>query len=168
MELAGSEYYRKPFKQIRLIVSIGCLLLAGTVMSCSHTGHNRQQIKGPRAADQILFQMKAYLDLTDEQEVKVRPIIEAQVKERNDEFEKCKDHGRDGRDYLKIELKDLRLRTEKQLQPLLTNEQLTRYGDMQLEEDQRIAGMISEKAGEGKSQGRGGGGRGGGGRGGRW
>ncbi len=103
--------------------------------------------------------MKIILMLTDEQEIKIRPIIEEQVKKRHELIKKYQGQDRPGRDSLRDELKDLRISTENQLQYFLTNDQMIRYGYMQQEEDQRIAGTTSgktqEEPGQEKPKGRG-------------
>jgi hypothetical protein len=113
---------------------IGYLLLASTLISCSPQAQNRRRItevKEAKTADQIISGMKTALRLTDEQEVNIRPIIEEQVKKRNELIKKYQ--GRDclGTDCLKDELKDLRISTENQLQYFLTEDQRIQYGNMQ-------------------------------------
>jgi len=151
-------YFHRP----SIILLIGYLLLASTLISCSHPDQNRRRIpeaKEPKPADQILSAMKTVLNLTAEQEVKIRPIIEDQVKKRHDLIKKYQGQGRPGRDSLRDDLKDLRISTETQLQYFLTNDQMIRYGYMQQEEDQRIAGTTSgktpEEPGQEKPKGRG-------------
>ena len=145
-----------------MILWVGYLLLASTLISCSHSDQNRRRIpeaKEPKPANQIISAMTTVLKLTDEQEIKIRPIIEEQVKKRNELVKKYQGQGRPGRDSLRDELKDLRISTENQLQYFLTNDQMIRYGYMQQEEDQRIAGTTSgktqEDTGQEKPKGRG-------------
>ena len=138
-----------------IILLIGHLLLASTLMSCSHPAQNRGRIreaKEARTADPILSDMKAGLKLTDDQEVNIRPIIEEQVKKRNELIKKYQGQNCQGTDCLKDQLKDLRINTENQLQYFLTSEQMIQYGNMQQEEDQRIMGITSEKTQEGVGQ----------------
>ena len=126
----------------------GCLLLAGTLASCSSKAQNRRQnpeTKIVKPADHIILEMKIDLNLSDEQELKIRPIIEEQVKKRKGLIEKFQGQGRPGQEALRYELKNLRISTAGQLQYFLTNEQMIKCGNMQQEEDQRI---ISEKSGE--------------------
>ena len=147
--------YQKHFHHFPVIILIGYLLLVSNLISCSHPDRNRRrmpEVKEPKPADQIIPDMKSWLKLTDEQVVNIRPTIEEQVKKRNELVKKYKDQGREGRDSLRDELKDLRISTEKQLQYFLTNEQIIDYGYMQQEEDQRITGITSEKPHEGASQ----------------
>jgi hypothetical protein len=147
--LAGMN--QRYFYKYSFILLMGCSLLASTLISCSQPAQNRRRItevKEARTAGQIIAGMKTELRLSDEQEVKIRPIIEEQVKKRNQLIKKYK--GRDclGMDCLKDELKDLRISTENQLQYFLTEDQRIKYGIMQQEEDQRITGITSEKTQE--------------------
>jgi len=83
--------------------------------------------------------MKRQLNLSNEQEVNIRPIIENQVKKREELIRKYQAQDRQSMASLRDELKDLRIVTEKQLQYFLTSEQMIDYGYMQQEEDQRIS-----------------------------
>jgi hypothetical protein len=140
---------------VSIIMLSGHLLLASTLISCSHPAQNRgrlREAKEAKTADQILSDMKAGLKLTDEQEVNTRPIIEEQVKKRNELIRKYQGRDCRGTDCLKDQLKDLRINTENQLQYFLTNDQMIKYGYMQQEEDRRIMGMTSDKTQEGAGQ----------------
>jgi hypothetical protein len=149
--LSGNLGVKPHFYKYSFIMLIGCSLLAGTLISCSQPAQNLRRItevKEAKTAAQIISGMKTRLGLTDEQEVKIRPIIEEQVKKRNEFIKKYQ--GRDclGMDCLKDELKDLRISTENQLQYFLTEDQRIKYGNMQQEEDQRIVGIASAKTQE--------------------
>ncbi len=150
------------FYKCSFILLIGYSLLAIALISCSHQSQNRKRIpeaREPKPADQIISSMRTVLRLTDEQEIKIRPIIEEQVKKRNELMKKYQGRGRPGVDPLRDELKDLRIGTESQLQYFLTNEQMIKYGYMQQEEDRRIVGIASgktqEEPGQEKPKGRG-------------
>ena len=151
------HFYRYSFALL-----FGYSLLAITLIACSHPAQKRRQIpeaKEPKPAEQIMSDMKTVLRLTGEQEMNIRPIIEEQVKERNELVKKYQGRGRPGRDSLRDELKELRVSTENRLQYFLTNDQMIRYGYMQQEEDQRIAERTGEKTqeepGQEKPKGRG-------------
>jgi hypothetical protein len=143
----GSHFYKLP-----LILLIGSFFLASALGSCSSKTQNRRQnpeTKIVKPADHIILEMKIDLNLSDEQELKIGPIIEEQVKRRKELIEKFQGQGRPGLEALRYELKDLRIKTEGQLQYFLTNEQMIKYGKMQQQEDQR---MISRKQGEAEGQ----------------
>jgi hypothetical protein len=160
--LSENSGIKPHFYRYSLTLLIGYSLLAITLISCSHPAQNRRRIpeaKEPKPAEQIMSDMKTVLSLTDEQEMNVRPIVEEQVKKRHELVKKYQGQGRPGRDSLRDELKDLRVSTENRLQYFLTNDQMIKYGYMQQEEDQRIAGVTSEKTqeqpGQEKPKGRG-------------
>jgi hypothetical protein len=139
----GTHSYEYPF--VRLI---GYFLLACTLISCSHAIPNRKRIPEPiepKTADQILSDMKTGLGLTNEEKVKVRPIIEQQVRKRNETIAKHQARDRKNGASLADQLKDLRIATEEKLQYFLTNEQMIQYEYMQEEEDQRISGITNQK-----------------------
>jgi hypothetical protein len=140
------------FYKYSFIVLIGSLFLAGILISCSSKPQSRRQppeTKFVKPADHIILDMKIDFKLSDEQELKIRPIIEEQVKKRRGLIERFQNQGSPGLEALRQELKNLRISTEGQLQFFLTNEQMIKYGKMQQEEDRRI---ISEKPGEPKGQ----------------
>ena len=145
------------------VVITGSLLLPATLTSCSPHAQNRRRIPEARetkTADEIITQMKGRLNLTEDEEVKVRPIIEEQVKRRKELIKKYAGQGYKGMDSLKDELKDLRISTANQLQYFLTSDQMIKYGAMQQEEDQRISREKSQtQQGEEPQQPRKGGGR---------
>jgi len=148
---SGNLGVKPHFYKYSFILLIGYSLLASTLISCSHPAQNHRRItevKEAKTAAQIISGAKTELSLTDEQEVNIRPIIEEQVKKRNELIKKYQ--GRDclATDCLTDELKDLRIRTENQLQYFLTGGQMIKYGHMQQEEDQRIMGIASAKTQE--------------------
>ena len=160
--LSGNLGVKPHFDKYTFIMLIGFSLLTSTLISCSHPVQSRRRItevKEAKTAGQIISGMKTELRLTDEQEVNIQPIIEEQVKKRNELIKKYQGQDRQGLDSLRDELKDLRISTESQLQYFLTNEQMIKYGYVQQEEDQRIAGNSSgrnqEEGGQEKPKGRG-------------
>jgi hypothetical protein len=146
-----SDYCKRRYKY-PFIILIGSLFLTGILISCSSKPQSRGQNPETRfvkPADYIILEMKIDLTLSDEQELKIRPIIQEQVRRRKWLIERFQNQGSPGLEALRQELKNLRISTEGQLQYLLTNEQMIKYGKMQQEEDQRI---ISEKPRESEGQ----------------
>ena len=142
---------RYPYKHLFICLT-GCLLFMSTLPSCSTHNRNRgriPEIKEAQSADQIILQMKSAILLSDEQENRIRPIIEQQVQERKTLMKKYAGRDRQRVEALRDDLKDLRISTEKQLQYHLTNEQMIKYGYMQQEEDQRLSsGNAPSEAGQ--------------------
>ena len=153
--------YESIFADRFLTLFLVGLLSTSTLISCSPHAQNRRpitEVKEAKTAGQIISDMKTEIRLTDEQEVNIQPVIEGQVKKRNELIKKYQGRDCHGTDCLKDELKDLRISTENQLQYFLTNDQMIKYGNMQQEEDQRIIGKTSaktqEEVTEGKPKGR--------------
>jgi hypothetical protein len=82
--------------------------------------------------------MKDLLRLSEDQQGKISPIIEEQVKRRNELIKKYQNQDRPDMGALAYELQVQRVKTASQLQYYLTNDQMLKYGIMQQEEDQRI------------------------------
>jgi predicted metal-dependent hydrolase len=147
--------YESIFADRFLTLFLVGLLSTSTLISCSPHVQNRRpitEVKEAKTAGQIISDMKTEIRLTDEQEVNIRPVIEEQVKKRNELIKKYQGRDCHGADCLKDELKDLRISTENQLQYFLTNDQMIKYGNMQQEEDQKITGKTSVKTQEGVTQ----------------
>ena len=119
------------------------LLIAGifsvsTLLGSLADAQSRSRVPPGKNADQIISDMKSRLNLTDEQETKIRPIIEEQIKKRNALIEKYQGQGHQGRESLRSEMQALGKSTEDQLQPILTKEQMGNYQKMQDEERQNM------------------------------
>jgi hypothetical protein len=124
-----------------LVISVLCLVPTGILVSCSPPHHPiPRQWPQTVPADQLILEMKDNLGLTDEQEANIRPIIEAQVRKREELTKEYWGGKRKDFESLKYDLKDLRISTESRLQYFLTEEQMIKYGDMEREEDERISG----------------------------
>ena len=141
--LKNNTRYREKFDSRQsvshpLLILVAFTLLLITLISCSPHLQNHGRIPETKTAEQIIIEMKNWADLTDEQEVKIRPIIEEQVKKRNALIKKYKGKDREAIISLKDGLKELRVTTAKELQYFLTNKQMIEYGGMQQEEDERI------------------------------
>ena len=144
--------YKYIFSHYFATIFLVALLSTSGLISCSSSVQNRQRIPKSETADQIIVEMKSVLNLTPDQEINIRPIIEEQAKKRKALIDKYQGRNCQGPDCLKDQLKDLRISTESQLQYFLTNDQMIKYGYMQQEEDQRIMKTTSEKTQEEVSQ----------------
>jgi Spy/CpxP family protein refolding chaperone len=125
---------------VYLIGIITCLVLV-TIMTCS-TANTFRRGGGPmpegETADQIISNMKERLNLTEEQEVRIRPIIEEQSEKRREIIQKCQEQGRQGMEYSRNELQELQKTTEEQLGAVLTEEQMEEYRKIQEERYQKM------------------------------
>ncbi len=112
------------------------------LMNCSPPLHNPERFQETKPAGQIIIEMRNWAGLTDEQEGKIRPIIAEQVNRRHEIIRKYKGGDREAVDFLKDELKELRVNTANRLQYFLTSKQMIEYGSMQQEEDERISRRV--------------------------
>jgi undecaprenyl pyrophosphate synthase len=85
-------------------------------------------------SQQILSKMKQRLNLTEDQEMKVRPIIEGAVGERRRMVEKYKEQDHPDIFSLTGEMHKLQEATEKRLAEILTDQQMEQYREIQEEE----------------------------------
>jgi len=150
------------------------------MMACSQPGMRKKgwaYSKGgmttpPQYTSEELFAtMKDRLNLTDEQQAKVRPIIEGYCQKRQDIIGKFKGQGSRGEDCcLRCDLQRLGESTEKQLATVLTDIQMREYQKIQDQLQPHSPESGQQGMGDGSSGGRGhmGGRRGGGGWGGGW
>ena len=80
-----------------------------------------------KTAEQILYKMKKPLNLTNEQEAKLRPIIETSVEERRKIVEKYKEQDRPAFFSLKRDMYELQESIEKRLGEILEEKQMEEY-----------------------------------------
>jgi hypothetical protein len=143
------------------------------LVACSQTRMGRGAPPGGGMAmpptytpEELLTTMKERLNLTDEQNGKVRPIIEEYCKKQQDIIGKYKGQEPRGGDCcLRCELQRLGESTEKQLAAFLTEKQMREYQKMQDELQPRSPENGPQGMGRERPGGRGGmgGGMGGGG-----
>ena len=87
-----------------------------------------------KTAEQILHQMKERLNLTDQQEAKLYPIIETSVEERRNIVGKYRGQNQPAILSLKREMYELQESLEKRLAEILTDKQMEKYRKLQAEE----------------------------------
>jgi hypothetical protein len=90
-----------------------------------------------RDPEQLIAELSEKLRLTDAQVEQIRPIIENQMEQREEIFEKYSSQGRQGRPALRQEMRDLRKDTHSQITSLLTEEQIAEYEAFQQERFQK-------------------------------
>jgi len=123
-----------------LLILISFLSFVTALTSCAPPGRVHGQAPQIKTANEIISEMRNWANLTDEQEVKIRPIVEEHARKRNDLIRKYERQDRNKAVSLENDLRDLRRAAENQLQYILTNKQMIEYSNMQQEEDQRIVG----------------------------
>lgn len=74
----ASAHKRSFLNRFFIILAAGLLLITTLVCSLADAQSARRSARG-KSADQIISDMKNRLNLTDEPEAKIRPIIEEQI-----------------------------------------------------------------------------------------
>ena len=88
--------------------------------------------------DQLFATMKARLNLTKEQEEKIRPIIDASMEKKQTILKKHGEQERENMRTLEKDMQALDRDTGKQLGPVLTEEQFKEYQKIQEEQCQEM------------------------------
>ena len=78
------------------------------------------------------------LQLSDEQAEQIRPIIEDQVTKRSELFQKYREQSRESRGQMRSEMRTLIEETDKQLEPILSDDQMAELKRMREERHQRM------------------------------
>jgi Spy/CpxP family protein refolding chaperone len=123
-----------------LFASIACVLLMSSVPFSAVHAQNAGRTQEGRSVDQIMADMKTRLGLTEDQEARIRPILEDEFVKRHAIIEKYQGQGREARSSLRNELQQLRSTTDHRLEPILTKAQMEEYRKMQEEARQRMRG----------------------------
>jgi Spy/CpxP family protein refolding chaperone len=107
-----------------------------------HKGPHDVFHPGPmnRNPEQILTDMKERLNLSPEMETQFRPIIDGEIKKREEILEKYREQKRQSFDAQRTELKQLNKETEEKLSALLNPEQMNEFRKIQGEQGQMLRG----------------------------
>ncbi|GAK56451.1 hypothetical protein U27_03413 [Candidatus Vecturithrix granuli] len=91
-----------------------------------------EQPPKPPTVEEIVSQLQEQLNLTNEQVEQVRPIFEEEFEKREELFQKNRGQGQrpESRKALDEEFQKLQEETEKQLEEILTEEQMALYRKM--------------------------------------
>jgi len=119
------------------LVYVTCLLLPFAVLLVQQVGAlaaDSPDMYSP--AGQTMTKMKERLNLTEEQETKIRPIIEQSMKERSEILK----NSQEDRNTIKKELQDLQWSTDVQLGMILTEKQMKEYQKFREEEIEKTPG----------------------------
>lgn len=117
-----------------LVITTVCLCLLIMASCSSGRARTRGNLPEGKTADELISVMKARLNLTDEQEIQIRPLIEEECAERKEIIEKYAGQGRGSRGVLIGELQGLQKTTETKLETILTEEQMKEYRKLRSEE----------------------------------
>ena len=164
--------HERRHNSLTLLLRITACLLLITVLACSPTRMARGGMGSPRGGmplpqqtpEEIFTVLRDRLNLTEEQEAKVKPIIEEQCETRDEIITKFKGQGRESRRSMRSALQAHQEVTEEKPSAVLTEEQMEEYRKIQEEQRQRMREQMEQKRmGKGRRGGMGGmgGGRGG-------
>lgn len=87
-----------------------------------------------KSPEQIMSQLKTRLNLTEDQETKVRPIIETSIQKRR---EILRNEAQDGK-AKQSALQELRWSTDMQLAKILTEQQMKEYEELREEQSDKL------------------------------
>jgi hypothetical protein len=121
-----------------LVIPTVCLFLL--IMTACSSGRSRTRGSLPegKTANEFISAMKTRLNLTEEQEIQVYPIIHKEFEKRREIFERHRGQGRQGMQSLKNEMKELQITTEKKLEKILMPEKMKEYRRLINEERQNM------------------------------
>lgn len=117
-----------------LVITIVCFCLLTTVLCSSARARNRGNMPEGKTANELISVMKTRLNLADEQEIQIRPIIEEEYAKRQEIIEEYAGQGRGSKGAMSTELQELQKITEIKLEAILTNEQMKEYRKLRAEE----------------------------------
>lgn len=118
--------------KLKFHVFLGYVLICAMLLMMQPIGVQASDISNKNASpDEIMSQLKTRLDLNEEQESKMRPIIEESIRKRNGIVA----NGAGDRKTVKSQLQELRWSTDMQIGKILTEKQMTEYE--KLMEEQR-------------------------------
>ena len=113
-----------------------------SMMACSAGPPHGPNIRGGwpqgKTADEFISAMKTRLNLTEEQEIQVRPIIEKEFAKRHKIMEESMAQGPQGMQSLKNKMQELQIASERNLEKILTQEQMVEYQKLIDEERQNM------------------------------
>ena len=151
--------FKHHFRTDLLMMALLCSLMITPACSQPRMGRwappGGEMILPQQTPEELIATMRERLNLTDEQEEKVRPIMEEYCKEQQNVVEKYKGQEHRGGDCcLRCELQRLGESTEKQLAAFLTEKQMKEYQKIQEELAAEAAGRWATKDGWKRWQGR--------------
>lgn len=137
--LAVWGYYRLNTQLLLMVI-----LLAFAALACS-SAHGAGFGRGPqpKTIDDRMAFLTERLQLTSEQQTKVRPIIESAYDKQNGLLEEARGQDRSARRELRSQMRAIATETQEQLSSILTLEQLASYEE--LLENRRAARQESMK-----------------------
>jgi len=121
-----------------LVMMIACLTLL-TLLACSPSrARNRGRIPQGKMPDDLISVMNKRLNISEEQVLQVRPIIEQECEKRRQIIENYFGQGREAMISIRTELQELQDATETKLSTILTDKQMEEYRKIRDQERQEM------------------------------
>ena len=140
----------------KVIGALSAVFLVMGLAGCSTTsGQGLRSRQSVKTTGQIMDEMSARLNLTEEQKAHVRPILEEQREKMAAIMGQYRDQGRGAKMYMQDDMEALGLETQVKLAKVLSDEQMKEYRAMVAEQKTSIAEQKSQRGSRG---GKGGGG----------
>lgn len=122
------------------------------VFAFTITSSAQQQNRGKLSVDVIMKKISSNLELTSEQQLQIKPIVEKEFKERKAMFEKRKEMRESGKRPTKAQrdkMHELRVAKEKEMDgkmnSILTEEQFTKYKQLQKEKRKKMNFTVEQR-----------------------
>ena len=124
---------RSLFKYLATAVCVMLFTVIFVTQMISAQGRDLQNMNS--SLEEVMSKMKERLNLTEEQETKIQPIIEENIRKRLEILKR----GSQDRSTSKNELQELQWKTDLQLGAILTEEEMKEYEKLREEQSERIA-----------------------------
>jgi len=119
---------------LKSLALAGYVLLCATIFMMQPIGVQARDVSNMNASpDEVVSQLKSRLNLTEEQEAKMRPIIEESIQKRR---EIVKNSSQD-RKTVRSQLQELRWSTDMQIGKILTGAQMKEYQKLREEQSEK-------------------------------
>ncbi len=97
------------------------------------------------STDEIMSRLKTRLNLTEDQEAKLRPVIEESIRKR----QKIVEDGSDDKKAMRSQLQELRWSTDMQIGKILTEDQMKEYQNLREEQREKSGDNNETRSGRG-------------------
>ncbi len=119
---------------LKFLAFSGYMLLCAMILMVQPAGVQAKDVSNMNASpDEVMSQLKTRLTLTEEQATKMRPIIEENIRKRQEIVK----NGSDDKKAVKSQLQELRWSTDMQLGKILTEDQMKEYQKLREEQKEK-------------------------------
>ncbi len=122
---------------LKLLALSGYVLLLAVIFTMQPAvARARDASNMNTSPDEIVFRLKTRLNLTEDQETKLRPIIEESIRKR----QKIMEDSSNNKKAIRSQLQELRWSTDMQIGKILTDEQMKEYQSLREEQREKSEG----------------------------